>query len=259
VTETRAVFPPPVRGVRAAFVSLTRVPMGGFPYRSADYAWATAHAPLVGLAVGAATGVAFRLLAPLGENAAALLAVGFSMLVTGAFHEDGLADTCDALGGGHDRDRVFAILKDSRVGAFGAAALVVSIGARALLVARLGGDAVTELALAGALARVGPALLVVALPYVTPEGTSKSRDLVRASARHGAVAFGWGAAVLVASSWLGATSPERAGALAVALGLATALTGHVYLRRAGGVTGDFLGATEQVSELVALAVLVWAT
>ncbi len=252
-----AVLPPPLRGVRAAFVSLTRLPLGGFPYCAADFSWALAHAPLVGAVVGALTAAVFRVLAPAGEGAAALLAVGFSMLVTGAFHEDGLADTCDALGGGHDRDRVFVILKDSRIGAFGASALVVSIGTRALLVARLGAHAPWALVATGALARVGPVLLAASLPYVTPASVSKSRELARVSARQAAVAVAWAAAIVVLSAWAGATTVPRAGALAAALGAVTALTGIVYFRRAGGVTGDFLGATEQLGELVALVVLAW--
>src|SRR5262245_5739617 len=120
-TPVRGSLPPPIRGVRAAFVFLTRIPVGGFPYRADDWKWAAAHAPLVGMVVGALTDVVDRLLAPAGETAAAVLAVGFSMLLTGAFHEDGLADTSDALGGSHDRAKVFAILKDNRIGTFGGA------------------------------------------------------------------------------------------------------------------------------------------
>jgi adenosylcobinamide-GDP ribazoletransferase len=257
MTGARAALPPPLRGVRAAFVSLTRVPVGGFPYSPMDFTWATAHAPLVGAVVGLATGAVFRLLAPVGDSAAGLLAIGFSMLVTGAFHEDGLADTCDALGGGYERARVFAILKDSRVGAFGASALVVSIVARALLVARLGGNALWGLAVAGALARLGPVFLVVALPYVTPEGASKSRDLVRASTKQAAVAAAWCAVLLAAAVSFDAVTLARGAVVAALVAVITVQSGRVYLRRAGGVTGDFLGATEQLGEIVALVALVW--
>jgi adenosylcobinamide-GDP ribazoletransferase len=257
MTQSRAVLPPPLRGVRAAFVALTRLPVGGFPYRSSDFIWASAHAPLVGAVVGAVTFAVFRALAPAGVEAAALLAVGASMLVTGAFHEDGLADTADALGGGHDAERVLAILKDSRIGAFGAAALIVSIGARALLVARLGGEGAWALPTAGALARVGPVFLVSALPYVTKPETSKSGDLVRAGAKHAAVAAAWGVAVLATDIAASATTLVRAATLVAALAVATAMSGRVYSRRAGGVTGDFLGATEQLGEIIALVVLAW--
>jgi adenosylcobinamide-GDP ribazoletransferase len=251
------VLPPLLRGVRAAFVSLTRLPVGGFPYRSSDFVWASAHAPLVGACVGAVTFSVLRVLAPVGTDAAAFLAVGASMLVTGAFHEDGLADTADALGGGYDADRVLAILKDSRIGAFGAAALVVSIGARALLIARLGLEGGWALVVTGAVARVGPVFLASALPYVTKPEASKSGDLVRVSAKQAAVAAAWGLAVLATSVVASATTAERAATLILALALTTAASGHVYARRAGGVTGDFLGATEQLGEIVALVVLAW--
>jgi adenosylcobinamide-GDP ribazoletransferase len=243
--------------MRAAFVALTRLPVGGFPYRSSDFTWASAHAPLVGAVVGALTFAVFRCLAPAGVEAAALLAVGASMLVTGAFHEDGLADTADALGGGYDSERILAILKDSRIGAFGAAALVVSIGVRALLVARLGAGGGWALVATGAVARVGPVFLVSALPYVTRPETSKSGDLVRASGKQAAVAGAWGLSVLAMAVAASAMTVERAATLVVVLALITAATGRVYSRRAGGITGDFLGATEQLGEIAALVVLAW--
>jgi adenosylcobinamide-GDP ribazoletransferase len=257
MTGSRVLLPPPLRGVRAAFVSLTRIPVGGFPYRPADFAWAAAHAPVVGAVVGALTGAAFRALAPVGVEAAALLSVGLSLIVTGAFHEDGLADTSDALGGGHDRERVFAILKDSRIGAFGGAALVISIAARALLVARLGPCAPWALPVVGALARVGPVWLIGTIPYVTPEATSKSGDLVRGGSAPVAVASLWGALVLSLAVYFRAVSGMRAAALAVTLAVVTIASGHHYRRRAGGITGDFLGATEQLGEIFALVVLAW--
>jgi adenosylcobinamide-GDP ribazoletransferase len=257
VTQSRVVLPPPLRGVRAAFAALTRLPVGGFPYRSSDFVWASAHAPLVGAVVGAVTFAVFRVLAPAGIEAAALLAVGASMLVTGAFHEDGLADTADALGGGYEPERVLAILKDSRIGAFGAAALVVSIGARALLIARLEAAGVWALVVTGALARVGPVFLALSLPYVTRPETSKSADLVRVSTGHASVAAAWGLAVLVTAVATSAITTERAATLVVALVVTTAASGLVYARRAGGVTGDFLGATEQLGEIVTLVVFAW--
>jgi adenosylcobinamide-GDP ribazoletransferase len=257
VTEAHGALPPPVRGVRAAFASWTRLPVGGFPYRPVDFAWASAHAPLVGAVVGMTVAVTFCALAPLGADAAALLAIAASLLVTGAFHEDGLADTCDALGGGMTRERIFAILKDSRIGAYGGAALVFSIVARALLVARLGPHAPWAVPVAFATARVCPVWQMAALAYVTPETTSKSRDLVRGGAHQVAVATIWGAAILGVAARLGVVPATRILPLGVMLVLVTALSGWHYSRRAGGVTGDFLGATEQLAELGALVVFAW--
>jgi adenosylcobinamide-GDP ribazoletransferase len=250
------IAPAPLRGVRAAFIFLTRIPVGGFPYRSEDWTWALAHAPFVGLVLGALLGALDRVLLPLGELAAAILVVGASLLLTGAFHEDGLADTSDALGGAHDRERIFAILKDSRVGTFGAAALVVSIVGRAALVARLGSSAAWALAVMGCSARVGPVWLVASLPYVSVAQT-KSGEVTRGGVAQAIAATGWFAAALFGAVRLGWLSPARIAALVLSMAAVTLVTGWRYKVRAGGITGDFLGATEQLGELVALAVMVW--
>ncbi len=152
------IAPAPLRGVRAAFVFLTRVPVGGFPYTDDEWRWAAAHFPLVGALLGTVVGAVDYVLLPLGELAAALGAIGVSLFLTGALHEDGLADTSDALGGAFARDKILAILKDSRVGTFGACALVLSIVGRAALLARLGPGAPWAFVLAGAAARGGARL-----------------------------------------------------------------------------------------------------
>lgn len=261
----------PARSVRAAFAFLTRIPVGGFPYSPREWQWSSAHFPLVGAFVGLATAAVFRALAPAGAFAAALLAIGAAMLVTGAFHEDGLADTSDALGGGYTHERVLAILKDSRVGTFGAAALIVSVLGRAALLARLDGDAWWALPLVGCVARVGPIWQMVTLPYATASDASKSRDVTRARPAQALVATAWAAsacgalAVLAALPALGATalgvharcSATRLGVVGLACAAVTVTTAWRYRRRLGGVTGDFLGATEQLCELAALLVLAW--
>src|SRR4051812_44204788 len=116
-------MPPALRGMRAAFVFFTRIPLGGFSYAKEDFCWASAYAPFVGLVLGLLMWGAFRLFEPVGAWPAAILVLGLQLLLTGAFHEDGLADTADALGGGFTREKVLLILKDSRVGSYGAAAI----------------------------------------------------------------------------------------------------------------------------------------
>ncbi len=250
-------LPAPLRGLRASFVFLTRLPLGGFPYKSEDFRWAAAYAPFVGYVVGGLSGLVFWVMRPLGAWSAAGIATAVAVLITGAFHEDGLADTADALGGGTTRERVFEILKDSRVGAFGAAALVLSLGLRVSLSAELGPRVLWALPLVGAAARVGPIVLIATLPYVTDEKHQKSGDLSRAGSLQAGIALIWltvGLLLALRLEWL---SIERAFALLACLTLTTALTGYRYQRRVGGITGDFLGATEQLGEIAALAVLVW--
>ncbi|MCU0683088.1 MAG: adenosylcobinamide-GDP ribazoletransferase [Polyangiaceae bacterium] len=249
-------LPPPLRGLRAAFVFLTRIPVGGFPYRPDDFRWAAAYFPVVGACVGALAGGVAVLMRPAGPWPAALLALGASMLLTGAFHEDGLADTADALGGAFDREKLFAILKDSRVGSFGAAALFVVLALRAALLARLIDDAVLACVLAGALARTPPVIMMAALPYVTNDAASRSRQLTRGGARPAIGALGF-ATLVLAAAWSWGVSPARLGALVVALAALSALCVWRFVVRAGGLTGDFLGATEQLGECVVGLVLVW--
>jgi len=249
--------PPPIRAIRAAFIFFTRLPLGGFPYRPADWKWAAAHAPFVGLTLGGALGLLDRALWPLGALPAAVLVVGVSLLLTGAFHEDGLADTSDALGGGYDVGRVLLILKDSRIGSFGGAALVISIVGRAALMARFDGSVVWALPLAWCGARVGPIWLMATLPYVTAEDGAKSRDLTRGGVAQAVVASAWFVAPSALLVLTGHFTAERLGVLAAVLASVTLLTGWRYWVRVRGITGDFLGATEQLCELAALAVLAW--
>ena len=231
---------------------MTRVPVGGFPYAAGEWRWTSAWFPLVGLAVGTVCAAVWWLVAPLGPWVAAMAVLVASILLTGAFHEDGLADTADALGGAHDCAEIFVILKDSRVGAFGALALVVSIAFRLVLLAQLTGAAAAAVLLAHCLARVGPVWLMVAMPYVS-DAAAKSRQVTRAGPAQGvlATAIGVGVAggVVLAGSAIGATAAVAALA---AMALATAFCGWRFHARTGGLTGDFLGAAEQVNEIVIL-------
>lgn len=255
--ERKWSLPPPIRALRAAFVFFTRLPLGGFPYRKEDWKWATAHAPFVGLVLGGALGQLERVLLPLGALPAAVLVIAVSLLLTGAFHEDGLADTSDALGGGRDVERIRAILKDSRIGSFGGASLVVSIAGRAALLAQLGEAVALALPLVFCAARAAPVWLMASMKYVTAEGPAKSRDLTQASLPQAAVASGWLVIACVALVQTGQFTTERLSVLTVVVALVTAYTGWRYWVRMRGITGDFLGATEQLCELAALAVLAW--
>lgn len=241
-----------LRGARAAFVFLTRVPVGGFPYAAEEWQRSSAWFPLVGLVVGTVCAAVSWLAAPLGPWVAAITVLVASILLTGAFHEDGLADTADALGGAHDRAKIFVILKDSRIGAFGALALVVSIAFRLVLLAGLAGVAPAALILAHCLARLGPVWLMVAMPYVT-DAAAKNRRITRAGPAQGVLATATGVAVaggVVLPS--GAIDATAALAAFAAMALATAFCGWRFRARADGVTGDFLGAAEQVNEIVIL-------
>lgn len=234
-----------LRGVPAAIVFLTRVPVGGFPYRDAEWRWAAAWFPLVGAGVGALAGAVAWGAAGAGPLVAATLAVIASLLITGAFHEDGLADTADALGGAYDRDKALTILKDSHIGSFGAAALVMALVLRVALLARLEEAAPLALVLAGAASRVPPVWLMGALPYVTGS-SSRSRPVARGGPVQALVATLVGAAI-VAAAFRSLSLEGGMAILGVSAGAAL-LCGWRFQARVGGITGDFLGATQQVCE-----------
>jgi len=252
------MMPAILRGARAAFVFLTRIPVGGFPYRPEDWRWSTAHFPLVGACLGAMLAVSLAWLrGGLGITAAAWIVLALSLLVTGAFHEDGLADTSDALGGAFDRDKLFVILKDSRIGSFGAVALIVALGAKIALLSRLDEAAPMALFVVSTLGRLYPIALMTVMPYATRPDEAKSRDVARAGVAQLALATLWTALALgIATFVLGLGLVELARAVVVS-GIVTTLLAWRFHKRAGGITGDFLGTTEQLVEVAALAALAW--
>ncbi len=250
-------MPAALRGCRAAFIFLTRIPVGGFPYTPLEWRWSTAWFPFVGAALGIVMAGAFSLFRPTGALPGAIIVVMLGAMLTGAFHEDGLADTADAMGGAFDREKLFIILKDSRVGSFGALALMLVVLLRVALLAKLDARAPIALVLSQCAARTPPVWLMVALPYATRDAEAKSRQVSRAGPAQALVATLWPLMVVVASLAAGQLSVNEALALPlVAAGLA-AVCAWRFLARAGGITGDFLGATQQLQDCAILMVLAW--
>jgi adenosylcobinamide-GDP ribazoletransferase len=190
-----------------------------------------------------------------GALVAATVAVAASLLLTGALHEDGLADTADALGGGATRDRIFAILKDSRIGTFGAAALASTMLLRVAALARIGSAAPAALVLSQAVSRVAPTVLLAALPYVTESASSKSGAVATAGGAQASVAVVLALAVAAGLAAHRSLSPTELIASLAAASLATAIAGMRFRARAGGVTGDFLGAAQQLADCAILLTL----
>lgn len=254
-------LPPALRGIRAAFVFLSRVPLGGFPYGARDWSWAPAHFPLVGAAVGAASALIYWLAGALslGRLLGASLAVATSLWITGAFHEDGLADSADGLGGSHgDRRRALEIMKDSRIGTYGASALMLSLLLRVLAIAEIDPSAWFACVYVHAVARVGPVWLMASEPYVSDPATSKSPSSFDTRRIHVATAMGWGALFTALALHLGPWPLLTLFAVTAALAAVTAMCARFFRRAVGGVTGDLLGAAEQISEITAWLTLLAA-
>lgn len=226
---------------------------GGAP-EAADFRRALRLAPLAGALLGLASGLVFA--AALGLRlppfCAALLAIGCGLLLTGALHEDGLADVADGFGGGATRVRKLEIMKDSRIGAYGASALFLSIGLRAGAIGALAGEplsAILVLVAAGAVSRCACLAPVVLLPPVREDGAG------RAASGQDSDAFRIALLIVLPLSLAPALGVYSLASCAAALVLAgVAVSGLCALARAqiGGQTGDVAGASQQLGETVVL-------
>ena len=245
---------------------LTRVPVPAWVGFEPNWLNQSArHFPAVGLFVGAvAAGVLWAGHALFSPAVAVGLSMAATLLLTGGFHEDGFADTCDGLGGAVSRERALAIMKDSRIGAYGAMGLVMMLGLKAATLTSLPlASAVPALLLAHTASRAAAVVLIRVLPYAGDAEHAKAKPLARTISRGGvAVGLAWvGALALALCLW------QPAWLLAVACGLLLVVTGtwvcaRWLRRRLGGTTGDTLGATQQIAELLCLlgglAALRWA-
>ena len=249
---------PAVRGARAAVGFLTRIPVGGFPYTSDDLRWGTAWFPLVGLGIGVLMVGVWLLSTPLGSGTAAALVVAVGVFATGALHEDGLADTADALGGATDRANAQEILKDPRVGSYGVVAVVLSILLRVTLLATVGPLAPVAILLGQCVSRAAPVWQLTVLPYVSQTGAAKSAAFADAGGPQAAVAALWPTALLLALLRLDLLAPVDLIAVVAVTAAVGLSTGAWYRARLGGVTGDLLGATQQVTEIGVLMVLAFS-
>ena len=246
-----------VRLTGVALQFLTRLPVPLARYEP-DWLHASArHFPLVGAAVGLWAGAVLWLAAQWwGPLLAALASMAASAWLTGAFHEDGLADSCDGLGGAVTRERALAIMKDSRLGSYGALGLGLTLALKAAALAALIAVSPLAAALASLLAHgVSRALAVLAmarLPYARDVAQAKAKPLAQpAGAAAPVVAALW--SLVLTGLCIGVAPVELAPwrwavAVVAALGVA-ALCARWFLRRLGGVTGDTLGALQQWSEL----------
>jgi adenosylcobinamide-GDP ribazoletransferase len=242
-----------VQDIATAFQFLTRLPIRRLPYDSNALSRSAKFFPLVGLVIGALGSVLYLwLIRHLPTTIAALVTVTFFVLATDALHEDGLADVADAFGGGWNREQILDILKDSRIGACGTLAIVISVGLRLLLLANLPQGRLTAYLISGhVLCRWTALPLGFVLPAARESsslGARIARQISGASLIIGTVFT----AVIVAYTLRRAMWMPFLSTLAV-----TFASGLYYWRRIGGVTGDCFGATNQITEIVVYLCGVW--
>lgn len=225
----------------------TRLPVPAWVGHSAEALNGSARwFPAVGLVVGGIAALVYLAALQLWpQPVAVLLAMAATLYATGAFHEDGLSDAADGLGGGWDKLRILEIMKDSRVGSYGVVALWLGLSGKFVLLVALDPVLVPWALLAGhALSRWCATLLLATMDYVREDLLAKAKPLAtRLSPAALLVATVCAAAPLAGLPWQQA-----------ALGLLLALLATVWLaakfrRWLGGYTGDCLGATQQVAEI----------
>jgi adenosylcobinamide-GDP ribazoletransferase len=241
--------------LRLFFIALqffTRLPIPrwvGF-----DPAWlhhASRYFPAVGLVVAAIAGAVYTAAAlVLPPMLAVLLSTAAGIYATGAFHEDGFADACDGLGGGHTRERALEIMKDSRIGAYGAIGIGLMLATKVAALAHLPMlAALGALLAAHPLSRLMACSLIWRMEYARAEGKAKplAQEMRTGEFLIAALTAALPAIAGVALGWL---TPTALGAGLAGMLLATLWLARKFEQRLGGYTGDCLGAVQQLTEAV---------
>ncbi|MFT7771685.1 adenosylcobinamide-GDP ribazoletransferase [Roseateles sp.] len=255
----------PLRLFFTALQFLTRLPIPRWVGFEPEWlARCTPYFVPVGVLVGALTGAVLWASAQLWPPViAVLLAMAAGVYITGGFHEDGLADTCDGLGGAVSREKALLIMKDSRLGSYGALGLVLVLALKAAALWTLAQASPLTAALmltwTQGISRALPVALMTALPYAGDPEHAKAKPLASGSGT-GELALTMGFA-LALCALLATLRPTLLPAMAV--GLATCAAVGLWMarwlhRRLGGYTGDTLGATQQFGEVaLLLGLLAW--
>jgi adenosylcobinamide-GDP ribazoletransferase len=245
--------------LRLATAFLTRLPVRLGAESAAPLASAIRAFPLVGLLIGLIAASVLLAAGTLGlpGTPAVLLALAAGTLLTGALHEDGLADTADALGARGDRERRLAVMRDSRIGAFGALALILVVALKAAALAQLPPlAAACALIAAGSTSRAAMAGAMYAVPPArrTGLGAASGRPTRARLIQTLLIALGLiGALASAAPGWQAALAASAGCVLALVIMI------RVMARAFGGQTGDTLGATQQVCETATLLAIAAAT
>ncbi|MEO6805937.1 MAG: adenosylcobinamide-GDP ribazoletransferase [Edaphobacter sp.] len=231
--------------ILVAFQFLTRIPIPFIKIEPGSLSRAIKFFPLVGLVIGSGAALLQKLLIPhLSRPLVAFLVLVYLVLITGCFHEDGLADTADGFGGGWTRDQILTILKDSRIGSYGSTALVLSLLARYLLLAALPTEHFAAYVIS---AHVLCRWSALPLSYFLPPASDPSGQGARIAKLTSLSSLIFGslfsaAVVIFALRWL-AVAPLLMTTLTIIL------SGWFYFRKINGITGDCFGATNQLTEI----------
>jgi adenosylcobinamide-GDP ribazoletransferase len=239
-----------IRVFLTALMFFTRIPMPK-NLGVTDLNKSSRYFPLVGIIVGLIGALTFYGAFFLFKDfwIASFLSLGATLLVTGAFHEDGLADVADGFGGGWTKERILEIMKDSRVGAYGVIALIVVLGLKVSLVTKLTNALILYVA-AHSVSRVMPVFFLRFMHYSREDDQSKIKPLATQISWWGLfIAMVTGLLPLVIAVLVFHFNVYLFLSL-IPCGLLTLYLGWYFKKWIGGYTGDCLGATQQLNEVV---------
>jgi adenosylcobinamide-GDP ribazoletransferase len=242
----------------AAVQFLTRVPVPTPSYSPDSLARSVKFFPVVGLLVGASAALVHLLLAPhLQRTVVAFLVLTFLLLITGLIHEDGLADAADGFGGGMNRDKILLIMRDSRIGSYGAAALTLSLLSRILLLSSLPLSLVPQYLIATRV--LGQWTTLPLSFYISPARATGKDGLDGQGARIARItSLGSLIAGTIFSFAVVIALLRARAALAIGAAIVVTLASGLYFqKRISGVTGDCFGAANQIAEVAVYLCGAW--
>lgn len=231
-----------------AFGFFTRIPVPfNIAFSQENLNKCNRYLPLVGLVVGSISGLIFYLSSLLWPHAVAvILSMITSVLLTGAFHEDGVADVCDAFGGGWTKEKILDIMKDSRVGAYGAIGILLLLLLKFTTLNELPAAAMVKVLISGhMLSRMMAVWTMHSLAYVRDDEKSKSKPITKSLQSPDLVI-----AMCIALLSLMLFADWMVFLVLIPAFIAKVWLEHYFKKWIGGYTGDCLGTIQQVSEIV---------
>jgi adenosylcobinamide-GDP ribazoletransferase len=232
-----------------ALLFYTRIPVPRRVYhdQKKDLSKSLRYLSLIGILVGAIGGaIFFAAHLILTKDLAVVFSMASTILLTGAFHEDGLADAADGFGGGTSKENVLSIMKDSRIGTYGVISLVIILAIKFLALHEIKTNIIPVVLISGhALSRAMASFLVLTQQYVSDYETSKAGDAVESTDNITlflSLFFGIMPVILINKDYI---------LLSLILpGLTGLLLGAYFKKRIGGFTGDCAGAVQQITEIM---------
>jgi adenosylcobinamide-GDP ribazoletransferase len=234
-----------IKHLQFAISFYTRLPIAT---RTLDYSQlpqAAIYLPVVGWLVGGSAALAFYVTALLWSNTTAvIIALIVGILLTGGLHEDGFADVCDGFGGGYDKARILAIMKDSHVGVYAVLGLLLLLALKISVLSELPAAYLPWILLAGhSLSRFAPLLLMHCYDYARSENSKAAAAVYTPSIKKLLAAAACACLPLL-------VLPTLCGLAIVTVLLVTLGLGRYFYRHIGGYTGDCLGASQQIAEVI---------